>query len=262
MDAVLCAGDPADHKVNEVFAALRLRRVRHSVSERGHVLGSLRRLGNSLNRLLILRVSFRLLLKADTGHKRHPAEREPDRLPHARCKLSPVRTNDNPPTKAGEDGVTFHQGVTELLIVRCDIERIAVELQEPVSVLCLPSHGVSWRRLNLSQDKRQDDWNNRGMSKSPIWTPPKADKEPKFFCRVCRTSFITEAVYIRHVTSHSDDDIAEIRARHKDPVDAFYGPGVDPEWAAYNEALERAGIDPETQYNRGRRSNIRRASES
>lgn len=98
------------------------------------------------------------------------------------------------------------------------------------------------------------------MSKG-IWTPPRADKTPQFFCRLCRTSFITEGAYTRHVVNHPDDDIAEARARHKSAIDGYYGEGPDPEWAAYNAALERAGIDPVEQYNRGRRSNIRRASE-
>ena len=95
-----------------------------------------------------------------------------------------------------------------------------------------------------------------------MWVPPRADKEPKFFCRMCQTQFLTEAVMERHVLTCAEKNLEEIRARHRDPVDSFYGEGVDPEWEKYNRALERAGINPEVQYNRGRRSNIRRASES
>lgn len=35
----------------------------------------------------------------------------------------------------------------------------------------------------------------------------------------------------------------------------------DPEWAKYNDDLRESGQDPEVQYARGRRSNVRRASE-
>lgn len=99
------------------------------------------------------------------------------------------------------------------------------------------------------------------MLDSKIWTPPRADKEPQFFCRVCRTSFITQKVFEQHVLNHGDDELEELRARHRAQHDQFYG-WVDPEWETYNAALRRAGINPEVQYSQGRRSNIRRASES
>lgn len=99
------------------------------------------------------------------------------------------------------------------------------------------------------------------MSKPHLWTP-KSDDTPKFLCRICKTGFLTTGAMERHVLGCADPDkLDEIRARRNAPKDRFYQP-VDPEWDAYNRALERAGINPEVQYARGRKSGIRRASES
>lgn len=100
------------------------------------------------------------------------------------------------------------------------------------------------------------------MGHSKLWVPPRVDKTPRFFCRICKTQFLTEKVMERHVLACGNDDtVAQLRSQTRGNLDAFYTP-VDPEWAAYNEALERQGINPEVQYNRGRKSGIRRANES
>lgn len=99
------------------------------------------------------------------------------------------------------------------------------------------------------------------MSEPKLWVPPRVDKEPHFFCRICKTQFITEKAMEHHVVKCGNDDtVAELRSQQarNQPFFAY----VDPEWEAHNAALRAQGINPEVQYNRGRKSNIKRASES
>lgn len=93
-----------------------------------------------------------------------------------------------------------------------------------------------------------------------LWVPEAA--RPGFVCRVCHAEFAKGDVsaYERHVVrcgeEHHDRLVAQTGELRR------FNEPLDPEWEAYNAALRAAGIDPEEQYSRGRKSNIRRASES
>lgn len=94
-----------------------------------------------------------------------------------------------------------------------------------------------------------------------LWLPP-TQTNPDFVgsCFVCGSQFTSQHVYTLHVTKCADRHGQELADLHEDA--RRWNAPVDPEWQDYNAALKAAGIDPDTQYSRGRRSNIRRASES
>lgn len=83
---------------------------------------------------------------------------------------------------------------------------------------------------------------------------------PGFQCRMCDAPFWTLPALESHVIKCSEDHASELAVAQAWWRD-FYGT-VDPEWEQYNESLRRQGLDPEVQYARGRKSDIRRASES
>lgn len=97
---------------------------------------------------------------------------------------------------------------------------------------------------------------------SEIWLPSSATdtKKVRFQCRICNHKFQTFRVYEDHVVKCSRQHDAELHdyadwytRTHQEP---------DPEWGAYNADLTNRGIDPDIQFSRGRKSNIRRARES
>lgn len=94
-----------------------------------------------------------------------------------------------------------------------------------------------------------------------LWLPPSQTK-PQFVgsCHICAAQFTKEHLYVLHVVKCADQYAQELSELHSSM--RKWNEPVDPEWQAYNTSLERAGIDPDEQYARGRRSNIRRASES
>lgn len=94
-----------------------------------------------------------------------------------------------------------------------------------------------------------------------LWIPP-SQRNPAFIghCNICGSEYASRVAYEHHValcaSQHAQElaDLnAEVRAFTSEP---------DPEWGDYCRALKAEGCDPEVQYARGRRSNIRRASES
>lgn len=100
------------------------------------------------------------------------------------------------------------------------------------------------------------------MDSAGIWLPPKLNDEPKpLKCRICQQRFARDSQLIAHIErcySRIENEVREVVAEHKQGhMDV-----PDPEWEAYNQALRAAGRDPMEQYNRGRKSNIRRAGES
>lgn len=86
--------------------------------------------------------------------------------------------------------------------------------------------------------------------------------EPKFICRICHTPFAQDEMHAfeHHVICCSNEHEAELMERS--PRHSPFAEAPDPEWQAYNEGLVAQGLNPEVQYSRGRRSNIRRARES
>lgn len=98
--------------------------------------------------------------------------------------------------------------------------------------------------------------------KPKLWIPSSMNDESKpLVCRICGERFARDTQLLRHVEScwaRIENQAREAVAEHKAEFDAI----PDPEWRDYNETLKAGGQDPEVQYNRGRRSNIRRARES
>lgn len=94
-----------------------------------------------------------------------------------------------------------------------------------------------------------------------LWIPP-SQTNPDFVggCHICGSQFTRKFLYEQHVVKCADEYGQELQDLHGDM--RKWNEPVDPEWMAYNTALKAAGISPDEQYNRGRRSNIRRASES
>lgn len=94
-----------------------------------------------------------------------------------------------------------------------------------------------------------------------LWIPPSQTR-PSFVgsCHICGEQFARQHTYMLHVTKCADRYGQELSELHSS-LRTWNAP-VDPEWQDYNTGLQAAGIDPDEQYNRGRRSNIRRASES
>lgn len=93
-----------------------------------------------------------------------------------------------------------------------------------------------------------------------IWIPESARETPKFQCRICNDRFVELNSYERHVLKCSrahETELAEAAEWHE-----WFHQAPDPEWETYNENYRRQGIDPNVQYSRNRRSNIRRARES
>lgn len=77
---------------------------------------------------------------------------------------------------------------------------------------------------------------------------------------MCNDRFTDLRALEAHVIKCSrvhENELADAAAWHTEFHEA-----PDPEWAAYNEDLRRQGIDPNVQFNRGRKSNIRKAGES
>ena len=96
-----------------------------------------------------------------------------------------------------------------------------------------------------------------------FYLPPSVtDDRPKpWVCRLCGQRFRTDGSLVRHIENcygRIEAEVREVVAEHKAEMDNI----PDPEWRDYNEGLKRQGLDPEVQYNRGRRSGIRRARES
>lgn len=95
-----------------------------------------------------------------------------------------------------------------------------------------------------------------------IWLPESSrdTKQVKFQCRICNHRFQTFRVYEDHVIRCSKEHENELHEYGAWYVETHREP--DPEWADYNLGLIKQGIDPDVQFSRGRKTNIRRASES
>lgn len=96
-----------------------------------------------------------------------------------------------------------------------------------------------------------------------LWIPESAkDTQPaRFICRICNDRFVVWRAFEQHVIKCSkvhENELHEFAAYHQKIAQDI----PDPEWEAYNLGLRNQGIDPDVQFNRGRKSNIRRASES
>lgn len=93
-----------------------------------------------------------------------------------------------------------------------------------------------------------------------LWLPETA--RPGFVCRICGESFLRgdQGPFERHLVKCSEEHHDELVGLNAD-LQRFNRP-LDEEWESYNADLRSRGIDPEVQYSRSRRSNIRRASES
>lgn len=94
-----------------------------------------------------------------------------------------------------------------------------------------------------------------------LWLPPSQTR-PGFIghCNVCGSDFGSRPAYTLHVVKCAEahgQELLELQADVR-----RFNAAPDPEWQDYNEGLKAQGLDPEIQYARGRRSNIRRASES
>lgn len=103
----------------------------------------------------------------------------------------------------------------------------------------------------------------RVKSASPLWLPESA--QPRMFvCRICGEEIpLTDARSQElHVVACSGEHQDVLSTLSPAARLGWWNDPVDPEWEAYNLAIRDAGRDPEEQYNRGRKSNIRRASES
>ena len=85
---------------------------------------------------------------------------------------------------------------------------------------------------------------------------------PFFRCRVCDAAFGEDEMhqFEHHVIrcAEANEEALMAKAPSRNPI---FAP-LDPEWQQYNDKLRADGQNPEVQYNRGRRSGIRRASES
>lgn len=94
-----------------------------------------------------------------------------------------------------------------------------------------------------------------------LWLPPSMTR-PQFVgsCAICGSDFTSRPKYERHMAQCADhyaQELVELRAEQRK-----WDADPDPEWAAYNRQLAADGVDVMSQYARGRRTNIRRASES
>lgn len=85
-----------------------------------------------------------------------------------------------------------------------------------------------------------------------------------FVCRICgeQIPVLDARSQVTHVQRCSEDFADELAALSPVRRLAEWNAVPDPEWESYNQSLKADGQDPEVQYARGRRSNIRRASES
>lgn len=96
-----------------------------------------------------------------------------------------------------------------------------------------------------------------------LWLPETARPPSVFVCRICgeEIPLLSMSDQTKHVQRCSEqyrealEELSPVRRL------AEWNAVPDPEWEAYNNALKADGLNPEVQYNRGRRSNIRRASE-
>lgn len=95
-----------------------------------------------------------------------------------------------------------------------------------------------------------------------LWIPSSArDTQPaKYQCRICNGKFVEFRAFESHVITCSkvhENELADASAWHSE-----FHEHPDPEWHQYNEDLRQAGLDPNIQFSRNRKTNIRRASES
>ena len=95
---------------------------------------------------------------------------------------------------------------------------------------------------------------------SALWVPETA--RPGFVCRICGEEWARgdQAPFEKHLAACSEENHGRLVALNAEKQK--FNQHVDPEWETYNAGLRAAGINPEIQYSRGRRSNIRRAAES
>jgi len=96
-----------------------------------------------------------------------------------------------------------------------------------------------------------------------IWVPESVAPQPMFICRICGEQIPLESprAQVDHVVRCSEEHQSQLEALSPVRRLAEWNTHLDPDWAAYNENLKASGQDPEVQFNRRRRSNIRRASE-
>lgn len=87
--------------------------------------------------------------------------------------------------------------------------------------------------------------------------------QPMFVCRICHEQIPMESprAQVDHVARCAEEHRETLEALSPVRRLAAWNQPLDPEWEAHNQALKKDGQNPEVQFNRGRRSNIRRASE-
>ena len=95
---------------------------------------------------------------------------------------------------------------------------------------------------------------------SELWVPSSEGKELSWVCRICKDRFGDQTGLVEHLKGCYDDHADELR--ELSPRARKFDQMVDPEWHAYNQDLEKRGIDPMRQYDRALKSGVRKLRES
>lgn len=93
-----------------------------------------------------------------------------------------------------------------------------------------------------------------------LWIPPSARNSAptRFTCRICDDKFVDSGAYEAHVIRCSNVHENELHEYVQWRNEWLAPP--DPEWAAYNEDLQKRGIDPDKQFGRPKGSKPLRES--